>query len=170
MFMKQLLRIMLVCLLAVPPGYAQTLSVKGRVTGVSDADPLPGVSVVIKGTQRGTTTNSDGAFQIDVPDRATVLVFSFVGYKSVEETVGVRTDIGVRLVPENKSLEEVVVVGYGTQSKRAVTGAVISVNYDKFKDRSFSNVSQSLAGTLPGVNISQSQGAPGASPVRAKIT
>lgn len=163
--MKQLLRIILVCLLVAPAVHAQTLSVKGRVTGVSDADPLPGVSVVIKGTQRGTTTNSDGAFQIDVPDQATVLVFSFVGYKSVEETVGARTDIGVRLVPENKSLEEVVVVGYGTQSKRAVTGAVISVNYDKFKDRSFSNVSQSLAGTLPGVNISQSQGAPGASPV-----
>lgn len=165
MFMKQLLRIILACLLVVPVVHAQTLSVKGRVTGVSDADPLPGVSVVIKGTQRGTTTNSDGAFQIDVPDQATVLVFSFVGYKSVEETVGTRTDIGVRLVPENKSLEEVVVVGYGTQSKRAVTGAVISVNYDKFKDRSFSNVTQSLAGTLPGVNISQSQGAPGASPV-----
>jgi TonB-linked SusC/RagA family outer membrane protein len=165
MFMKQLLRIILAYLLVVPVVHAQTLSVKGRVTGVSDADPLPGVSVVIKGTQRGTTTNSDGAFQIDVPDQATVLVFSFVGYKSVEETVGTRTDIGVRLVPENKSLEEVVVVGYGTQSKRAVTGAVISVNYDKFKDRSFSNVTQSLAGTLPGVNISQSQGAPGASPV-----
>jgi TonB-dependent starch-binding outer membrane protein SusC len=163
--MKQLLRIILACLLVIPAVHAQTLSVKGRVTGVSDADPLPGVSVVIKGTQRGTTTNSDGAFQIDVPDQATVLVFSFVGYKSVEETVGSRTDIGVKLTPENKSLEEVVVVGYGTQSKRAVTGAVISVNYDKFKDRSFSNVSQSLAGTLPGVNISQSQGAPGASPV-----
>lgn len=163
--MKQLLRIILACLLVVPAVHAQTLSVKGRVTGVSDADPLPGVSVVIKGTQRGTTTNSDGTFQIDVPDQATVLVFSFVGYKSVEETVGSRVDIGVRLTPENKSLEEVVVVGYGTQSKRAVTGAVISVNYDKFKDRSFSNVTQSLAGTLPGVNISQSQGAPGASPV-----
>lgn len=163
--MKQLLRIILACLLVIPAVQAQTLSVKGRVTGVSDADPLPGVSVVIKGTQRGTTTNSDGAFQIDVPDQTTVLVFSFVGYKSVEETVGSRTDISIRLTPENKSLEEVVVVGYGTQSKRAVTGAVISVNYDKFKDRSFSNVTQSLAGTLPGVNISQSQGAPGSSPV-----
>lgn len=163
--MKQVLRIILAWMLVAPALHAQTLSVKGRVTGVSDADPLPGVSVVIKGTQRGTTTNADGAFQIDVPDQSTVLVFSFVGYKSVEETVGARTDIGVRLTPENKSLEEVVVVGYGTQSKRAVTGAVISVNYDKFKDRSFSNVTQSLAGTLPGVNISQSQGAPGASPV-----
>jgi TonB-linked SusC/RagA family outer membrane protein len=163
--MKHLLRIILACLLVVPVVHAQTLTVKGRVTGVSDTDPLPGVSVVIKGTQRGTTTNADGAFQIDVPDQATVLVFSFVGYKSVEETVGSRADIHVKLSPENKSLEEVIVVGYGTQSKRAVTGSVISVNYDKFKDRSFSNVSQSLAGTLPGVNISQSQGAPGASPV-----
>jgi TonB-dependent SusC/RagA subfamily outer membrane receptor len=163
--MKQFLPIILALILVVPVVNAQTLTVKGRVTGVSDADPLPGVSVVIKGTQRGTTTNAEGGFQIDVPDQATVLVFSFVGYKSIEEIVGARTDFAVRLTPENKLLEEVVVVGYGTQSKRAVTGAVISINYDKFKDRSFSNVTQSLAGTLPGVNISQSQGAPGASPV-----
>ncbi|HEV7383130.1 MAG TPA: TonB-dependent receptor plug domain-containing protein, partial [Dyadobacter sp.] len=163
--MKAILRIIFACLLAVPALQAQTVAVKGRVTGVSDSDALPGVSVVIKGTQRGTTTNADGSFQIDVPGPATVLVFSFVGYKSVEETVGNRTDINVQISPENKSLEELVVVGYGTQSKRAITGSVISVNYDKFKDRSFSNVTQSLAGTLPGVNISQSQGAPGASPV-----
>jgi TonB-linked SusC/RagA family outer membrane protein len=163
--MKQLLLIILALTLVVPAVTAQTLAVKGSVTGVSATDFLPGVSVVIKGTQRGTTTGADGSFQIEVPDQATVLVFSFVGYKSVEEPVGNRTEIAVSLVPENKSLEEVVVVGYGTQSKRAVTGAVISINYDKFKDRSFSNVTQSLAGTLPGVNISQSQGAPGSSPV-----
>jgi TonB-linked SusC/RagA family outer membrane protein len=163
--MKTILRIILACLLTVPALHAQTVAVKGRVTGVSDADALPGVSVVIKGTQRGTTTNADGSFQLEVPGPSTVLVFSFVGYKSIEETVGNRTDINVQISPENKSLEEVVVVGYGTQSKRAVTGSVISINYDKFKDRSFSNVTQSLAGTLPGVNISQSQGAPGASPV-----
>ena len=163
--MKKVLPIILAFLLAVPALNAQNLAIKGKVTGINDADPLPGVSVVIKGTQRGTTTNADGSFQIEVTDRSTVLVFSFVGYKSVEETVGSKSEISVRLSPENKSLDELVVVGYGTQSKRAVTGAVISVNYDKFKDRSFSNVSQSLAGTLPGVNISQSQGAPGASPV-----
>jgi len=163
--MKKFLLIILLFTLAVPVVNAQTQTVKGRVTGISDTDPLPGVSVIIKGTQRGTTTNADGAFQIEVPGQSTVLVFSFVGYKSVEETVGSRTDLSVRISPENKSLEEVVVVGYGTQSKRAVTGAVISINYDKFKDRSFSNVTQSLAGTLPGVNISQSQGAPGSSPV-----
>ena len=163
--MKHYLRIILALLLAVPVANAQTLTVKGRVNGISDTDLLPGVSVVIKGTQRGTTTNSEGAFQIEVPGPSTVLVFSFVGYKSVEETVGNRAEISVKISPENKSLEEVVVVGYGTQSKRAVTGSVISVNYDKFKDRSFSNVTQSLAGTMPGVNISQSQGAPGSSPV-----
>ncbi len=163
--MKKILPILFALLLVVPVLNAQNLSVKGKVTGFNDADPLPGVSVVIKGTQRGTTTNADGSFQIEVSDRSTVLVFSFVGYKSVEETVGSRSEVFVKLSPENKSLDEIVVVGYGTQSKRAVTGAVISINYDKFKDRSFSNVSQSLAGTLPGVNISQSQGAPGASPV-----
>lgn len=163
--MKRILRIILAFLLAVPVVNAQSLAVKGRVTGVNDADPLPGVSVVVKGTQRGTTTNADGRFQLDVVDQATVLVFSFVGYQSVEQTVGSRSEISVKLTQENKSLEEIVVVGYGTQSKRAVTGSVISINNDKFKDRSFSNVTQSLAGTLPGVNISQSQGAPGASPV-----
>ena len=163
--MKRILPIILAFILAAPVVNAQSFAVKGSVTGVSDTDPLPGVSVVIKGTQRGTTTGADGAFQIEVPNQETVLVFSFVGYQSVEETVGSRTDISVKLISESKSLEEMVVVGYGTQSKRAVTGAVISINYDKFKDRSFSNVTQSLAGTLPGVNISQSQGAPGASPV-----
>lgn len=163
--MKRILPIILAFILAAPVVNAQSFAVKGSVTGVSDTDPLPGVSVVIKGTQRGTTTGADGTFQIEVPNQETVLVFSFVGYQSVEETVGSRTDISVKLISESKSLEEMVVVGYGTQSKRAVTGAVISINYDKFKDRSFSNVTQSLAGTLPGVNISQSQGAPGASPV-----
>lgn len=163
--MKKILPIILAFILAAPVVNAQSFAVKGSVTGVSDTDPLPGVSVVIKGTQRGTTTGADGTFQIEVPSQETVLVFSFVGYQSVEETVGSRTDISVKLNSESKSLEEMVVVGYGTQSKRAVTGAVISINYDKFKDRSFSNVTQSLAGTLPGVNISQSQGAPGASPV-----
>lgn len=163
--MKRILPIILALILAVPVVNAQSLAVKGSVTGVNDTDPLPGVSVVIKGTQRGTTTGADGKFQIEVPSQETVLVFSFVGYQSVEETVGSRTEISVKLNSESKSLEEMVVVGYGSQSKRAVTGAVISINYDKFKDRSFSNVTQSLAGTLPGVNISQSQGAPGASPV-----
>ncbi|WP_026631422.1 SusC/RagA family TonB-linked outer membrane protein [Dyadobacter alkalitolerans] len=163
--MKRILPIILALILAVPVVNAQSLAVKGSVTGVNDTDPLPGVSVVIKGTQRGTTTGADGTFQIEVPSQETVLVFSFVGYQSVEETVGSRTEISVKLNSESKSLEEMVVVGYGSQSKRAVTGAVISINYDKFKDRSFSNVTQSLAGTLPGVNISQSQGAPGASPV-----
>ncbi|CAG5068963.1 TonB-dependent receptor P3 [Dyadobacter sp. CECT 9623] len=163
--MKHILPIILAFLVAVTAADAQTIKVKGRVTGISDTDPLPGVSVIIKGTQRGTTTDADGAYSIDVPDGNTVLVFSFVGYKTVEEPVGSRNEVAVKLSAENKALEEVVVVGYGTQSKRAVTGSVISVNYDKFKDRSFSNVTQSLAGTMPGVNISQSQGAPGASPV-----
>jgi len=163
--MKQFFCIIFALTLLSQAIYAQSPTVKGKVTGANDNEALPGVSVVIKGTQRGTTTSAEGTFQLEIPDASTVLVFSFVGYKSVEEAVGSRSDISVKLSPENKSLEEVVVVGYGTQSKRAVTGSVISINYDKFKDRSFSNVTQSLAGSLPGVNISQSQGAPGSSPV-----
>ena len=107
--MKQFLSIIF-ALLLISAVQAQTPIIKGKVTGANDNEALPGVSVVIKGTQRGTTTNADGAFQIEVPDASTVLVFSFVGYKSVEEAVGSRTEIAVKFAPENKSLEEVVVV------------------------------------------------------------
>ena len=163
--MNKVLASLLLVLLVFQGIRAQSVSVSGTVSSSGSDEPLPGVSVIVKGTQRGTTTNADGAFQIEVPGQQATLVFSFVGYKTLERVVGSQSQLSVQLSPDNQVLDEVVVVGYGTQSKRAVTGSVISVNYDKFKDRSFSNVTQSLAGTLPGVNISQSQGAPGASPV-----
>ncbi|WP_044199367.1 SusC/RagA family TonB-linked outer membrane protein [Dyadobacter tibetensis] len=163
--MKSILLILFFGLLIGSVSMAQSITVKGTVQGAGSEGRLPGVSVVVKGTQRGTSTNAEGSFQLEVPSEQSVLVFSFVGYKTVEQEVGGQSVMTVQLSVDNQALEEVVVVGYGTQSKRAVTGSVISVNYDKFKDRSFSNVTQSLAGTMPGVNITQSQGAPGVSPV-----
>jgi TonB-linked SusC/RagA family outer membrane protein len=143
--------------------FGQSKPVTGKILDEA-GKPVPGVSVVLKSTTTGTISNQEGAYSISVPDNA-VLVFSSVSYELQEIAVNKRSVIDVSLVPSNKLLSEVVVVGYGTQSKRAVTGAVSSVGFKQFQDRSFSNVTQALSGQIAGVNISQSQGAPGVSPI-----
>ena len=143
----------------VPP-----VNIRGKVLDPKGL-PLIGASVRIKGATKGTVTDADGNFTLNGVESDAVLVISYSGFVSQEISVNGRTILSVSLKDDIQRLNDVVVVGYGTQSKRAVTGAVTSINYDKFKDRSFSNVTQALAGQLPGVNISQSQGAPGASPV-----
>jgi TonB-linked SusC/RagA family outer membrane protein len=145
--------------------FAQTksLTITGKVTD-ENRKPLPGVSVLIKSAASGTISNQDGAYSLSANDNST-LVFSSISYETQEIPVSNRSVIDVSMLPSNKTLNEVVVVGYGTQSKRAITGAVASVGFNEFKDRSFSNVTQSLAGKIAGVNITQSQGAPGVSPI-----
>ncbi|WP_421829713.1 SusC/RagA family TonB-linked outer membrane protein [Larkinella sp.] len=145
--------------------FAQTksLTITGKVTD-ENGKPLPGVSVLIKSATSGTISNQDGAYSLSANDNST-LVFSSISYETQEIPVSNRSVIDVSMLPSNKTLNEVVVVGYGTQSKRAITGAVASVGFNEFKDRSFSNVTQSLAGKIAGVNITQSQGAPGVSPI-----
>ncbi|MEZ4904472.1 MAG: TonB-dependent receptor plug domain-containing protein [Spirosomataceae bacterium] len=142
--------------------FGQSKPVSGKITDET-GKPVPGVSVVLKSTTTGTISNQEGAYSIAVPENAT-LVFSSVSYEPQEIAVNKRAIVDVSLIPSNKLLNEVVVVGYGTQSKRAVTGAVVSINNKQFQDRSFSNVAQSLAGQVAGVNISQAQSAPGSSP------
>ncbi|MGM9507376.1 SusC/RagA family TonB-linked outer membrane protein [Larkinella sp. GY13] len=145
--------------------FAQTksLTITGKVTD-ENGKPLPGVSVLIKSATSGTISNQDGAYSLSANENST-LVFSSISYETQEIPVSNRSVIDVSMLPSNKTLNEVVVVGYGTQSKRAITGAVASVGFNEFKDRSFSNVTQSLAGKIAGVNITQSQGAPGVSPI-----
>ncbi len=126
--------------------------VRGRVTD-DKGEALPGVSILVKGTQQGMITNSDGAFDIEVPDEYSVLVFSFVGYLTKEIEVGVRAVIDVSLEVDEKSLEEVVVVGYGTQEKINLTGAVDVVSSDLLKNRMTSTVSQLLVGSASGVSF-----------------
>lgn len=138
-------------------------NISGRVTDTK-GEGIPGVNILEKGSATGTITDVNGNFTLTVSEGAT-LVVSAVGYMSKEIAVGNQASINVTLEDDVKALDEVVVVGYGTQSKRAVTGAVASIDYERFKDRSFSNVTQSLAGQLPGVNITQAQGAPGQSPI-----
>ncbi len=143
----------------------QALKVSGIVKDASTGEPLPGVNIQIEGTNSGVVTDVNGKYSIEIPKPEAVLVFSYIGYMPETVPLDGKTVIDINLVPDITALEEVVVVGYGTQSKRTVTGSVASVASDKFADRSYANVSQSLAGLMPGVNITQSQGAPGSSPI-----
>jgi TonB-linked SusC/RagA family outer membrane protein len=135
--------------------------IKGKVTDETSAG-LPGVSVVLKGTQKGTTTNSNGDFEIDVPQRAgAVLVFSFVGYKPQELAIDNRTSIAVVMEPENKSLEEIVVIGYGAVKKSDLTGSVSSIKSEAIREMPVTSVDQAIQSRAPGVQVTQTSGAPG---------
>ena len=144
-------------------------SISGKVLDESNQG-LPGVSVVLKGTQTGTTTNGEGSFQLDVPDAATspVLVFSFVGYKSQEVVLGSQTAINVTMVLEDKSLQEIVVIGYGQVKKSDLTGSVASIKSTELNAYPATNLVQSLAGRAAGVYVSQNTGAPG-SPISVRV-
>jgi TonB-linked SusC/RagA family outer membrane protein len=124
---------------------------------------LPGVSVVLKGTQRGTTTDTDGKFVLEVPGASSVLVFSFVGYSSQEVTVGNQSNLSVSLTPESKALNEVVVIGYGSVKRKDLTGAVSQIDTKDIDAFPVADVQQALRGRAPGVRVIQSSGQPGAS-------
>lgn len=140
---------------------AQT-KVSGTVTDES-GQALVGVNVVIKGTSQGTITNVDGKYSITASADAQ-LVFNYVGFEENVQRVGNRTVINVTMKENAKSLEEVVVVGYGQIRKKDLTGSVASFGADKLKDRPYGNALQSLSGQVSGVQITQSQGAPGLAP------
>jgi len=134
--------------------------VKGKVSDESGTG-LPGVSVVVKGTQRGTSTAADGAFELEVPDDRAILVFSFVGYKSKEIPVGAQSQMAVSLLPDENALDEIVVVGYGTVKKSDLTGAVGTVKGEVLQERPSSSLNQGLSGRITGVNVSSNSGRPG---------
>ncbi|WP_423128193.1 SusC/RagA family TonB-linked outer membrane protein [Gaoshiqia sp. Z1-71] len=139
----------------------QNLTVSGVVRGES-GEPIPGVTVVIKGTGNGTITDLDGQYSLNnVPADAT-LQFSFVGMKPVEVQVSGRSQINVTLQEETIGLEEVVAIGYGTMKKRDVTGSVASVSGEQLAAIPVANVAQALQGRLPGVNIMSQDGRPDA--------
>ena len=139
---------------------AQT-TVRGTVTDETDAG-LPGATIILKGTSQGTTSDVEGNFSIQVPDQNAVLVISFIGYESQEIPVANQSIINVKLNPSTESLEEVIVVGYGTQREEAVTGSVASVSGDIVREIPSTNVTTALQGRLPGVEFSQTSSKPGA--------
>lgn len=141
--------------------YAQERTITGTVTA-SEEGPLPGVNVLVKGSTTGTVTDLNGAYRISVPGPESVLVFSSIGYTNEEVTVGNRSSIDIELLPDIKSLSEVVVVGYGTQERRDLTGAVSSVDAEELQNMAIQSVEQGLQGRVAGVNVTQQSGAPGA--------
>ena len=142
---------------------AQTQQISGTVTDASNGETLPGVNVVVKGTSTGTSTDAQGGYQLSVPEGSDVLVFSFVGFKTVEEEINGRAQIDVAMQPDVKGLEDVVVVGYGVQEKSDLTGAISSVRGEALTASSASNPVQALQGEATGIQVLPS-GEPGSSP------
>lgn len=139
------------------------LTVSGRVVD-EQGSPMPGVNVIVKGTTEGTTTDLDGKYSISVADGNVVLVFSFIGYETTEIVVGTQTTIDVQLKTDVRTLSEVIVVGYGTQKRSSVTGAIASVSSKELSVLPSVSLDQSLQGRAPGVIVTNN-GAPGTSPV-----
>lgn len=132
----------------------------GRVVSEKN-EPLPGVTVVVRGTTRGTTTDADGSFTLAVPETAGTLTFSFIGYQTQERKFSGAGVLTIRLAEDSKALEEVVVVGYGTQKRGDITGAISSFNAEKLEERPLVRVDQALVGQLAGVQVKQTSGVPG---------
>ncbi|MCX2583344.1 SusC/RagA family TonB-linked outer membrane protein [Pedobacter sp. MR22-3] len=139
---------------------AQT-QIKGRVLD-DQGKPLPGVSILVKGTSTSTTASNTGNFSISVPSASSVLVFTYIGFTSKEIPVRNQTEINVTLLPSAAELEQVVVVGYGTQRKEAVTGSVANISGEKVREVPAPNIAQAIQGRVAGVNISQTSTKPGA--------
>lgn len=134
-----------------------------QITGTildETGEPIIGANVVQKGTTNGTMTDLDGAFSLNVPNNAT-LVISFIGYNSIEVNVAGKSKITVTLKEDTQKLEEVVVVGYGTQKKVTVTGAVTAIGADEITQAPVANISNALVGRLPGVRVQNTGGMPG---------
>jgi len=148
---------MVVPVSAVPP-----IQIKGTVTDDKGA-PLPGASVIIKGRSKGVITNNNGEFSIDTQS-GDVLVVSFIGFQTQEIKIGSQTNIEIRMSALNSGLNEVLVIGYGTQKKATLTGAISSVSSDDLKDQQVTRVDDALGGRAAGVVVTQSSGAPGSAP------
>ncbi|MEJ7643618.1 MAG: TonB-dependent receptor [Chryseolinea sp.] len=135
-------------------------NVSGRVVDESGG-PVPGVNVLEKGTANGTTTDSDGSYNLNVVDGNAILVFSFIGYITQEVNLNSRPVLDINLAVDVQSLTEVVVVGYGSQLKKEITGSVQTVSGRELKDIPVSQIGQKLQGRLAGVQINQTTGKPG---------
>ncbi|MDX5419116.1 MAG: SusC/RagA family TonB-linked outer membrane protein, partial [Hymenobacteraceae bacterium] len=143
---------------------AQSRTVTGTVTDQATGQGLPGVAVLVKGTSAGTATGADGAYSINVPADGNTLVFRFLGYRTVERPIGTSSSINVTLEIDQRQLDEVVVVGYGTQQKKDVTSSIASVKGDAIANLATPSFDQQLAGRASGVQITQPSGILGAPP------
>ena len=140
---------------------AQTRVLNGKITDSKDKAPLPGVTIQVKGTNVVTQTGPDGAFRLEVPADARALIFSYVGYQDKEVALGSSDELNISLEPGAKSLQDVVVIGYGTVKKSDLTGAVGSVKAAQLQERPAASLNQALAGRIAGVQVNTNSGRPG---------
>ncbi|MGB3541520.1 SusC/RagA family TonB-linked outer membrane protein [Rubrivirga sp.] len=148
--------------LGASPAFAQERTVTGTVTDATSGDPLPFVNITISGTTRGAATNIDGEYSIDVDGPEDVLVYRFLGYVTLEETVGTRSLIDVQLQEDSNILDDVVVVGYGTQRRGDVTASVGTVDVDEANEGLVTAPTDFLEGRVAGVQVIEASGEPGA--------
>ncbi len=142
--------------------YAQSLTVTGTVSDAATGEAIPFASIRVNGTMIGAATGVDGTYTINVPSSNSVLVFSFVGYKTAEVPVNGQLVVNCALAPDATALDDVVVVAYGSAKKEAVTGSVTSVKGETLASAPVTSVDKALSGKLAGVQITQSSGQPGA--------
>lgn len=161
--MRKFLCFLSCVILLVGEAAAQTRIVTGRITDAA-GNPVPSASVVVKGFRKGTNTGTDGTFKLKAPAGATTLTVSSIGFANKDVSIGENGDVTVQLVASASSdLQDVVVVGYGTQRKRDLTGAIYKLQDSTMKDIPIQGPDQALRGKVPGVQVTQSSGTPGSS-------
>lgn len=159
--MRTKVTLFIICLLfGISAAIAQDITVRGEVKDQQGL-PLPGVSVKVKGSNQGVVTGSTGAYVLSAPKDAT-LIFSFIGFKPVEEVLNNRSTVSITLTDDNQQLNEVVVVGYGTQVKKDLTTAVVAVSSKDIQNQPITNPLQAIQGRAAGVQVSSQSGKPGA--------
>lgn len=141
--------------------YEQPTTVSGTVTDANSGETLPGVNIAVKGTSRGTSSDAEGNYSLNVTSLSDTLVFSFIGYQTQEVQMGGNTEINVDLQPMTISGDEVVVVGYGTQDETDVTGSIATMETETIQQRPVERVDQALVGQMAGVRVQQTSGVPG---------
>jgi TonB-linked SusC/RagA family outer membrane protein len=140
--------------------FAQSVEITGTIVDSEDQMPLPGVNILEKGTNNGSSTDFDGDYRFNVSSANAVLVISFMGYKTQEVALNGRTNVNIKLVTDQQQLDEVVLVGFGTVKKSDLTGAVATISGEELKKQPISNVAEALTGRLAGVKVTSSEGSP----------
>ncbi|MGB4399255.1 MAG: TonB-dependent receptor plug domain-containing protein, partial [Daejeonella sp.] len=159
---RKLLAFLLLGLFAITTAIAQNKTITGRVVGADDGLPLPGVSVRVKGGTAGTSTGTDGNYSLSIPSNATTLSFTYIGYVTQDVNIGSSNRVDARLITDAAQLSEVVVIGYGVQSKTLSTQAVSTVSAEAFKNVPMTSPQQLLQGQAAGVQMTNSSGVLGA--------
>ncbi|MDR9365044.1 MAG: TonB-dependent receptor [Balneolaceae bacterium] len=140
---------------------AQVEALTGTVVDAETDEPLPGVNILLKGTSRGTSTNVDGEFELEVESLQDTLIVSYIGYQTMEVPINGRTELDLSLQPQAITGEELVVVGYGTQERSTLAGSVETVDATSFEGRSITNTADAFQGTVPGLIVTQTSSQPG---------